>query len=323
MVFHIGDVIEMRLPLGRLAYLQYISDSQHAEFVRVLPGLFETALSSEVLGELVAGEDRFVWQAGLELIVPRHGRLVGNQPVPPDRQSPPALREFCRPSAENPQGWLIFTHDGQEVSSKRYAEQHPDIDQTMLPTSNLPFALKLARLIQTGWSPKMVADGVLNVHKLDRDVNAPDPTALESEDGSREVDTGWWASDAFDNDAAMDWSLDLGQQSSWSLIERSLQAVSQSNGYIEAPEGQVALAAAATVAAAVAGDVSVPEEIGSFLARAGRPDKRLMQDAILAIDRVAGDQSEARDLWSEAGLLDKWTQTVAMIRACLQVEPKG
>lgn len=90
------------------------------------------------------------------------------------------------------------------------------------------------------------------------------------------------------------------------------------DAYLEAPDGQIAWAAAAVVAAADDPGVTVPEEVSSWLAnhRADRPfEARLL--AVKALRRITSDHSELVELWEEAGD-EEWRANITRLGEQLQ-----
>ena len=60
---------------------------------------------------------------------------------------------------------------------------------------------------------------------------------------------GAWDNGPFDNDEAADFIEDLAEAPDWRTVVRILEHVTRAAGYLEAPEGEMAVAAAAIVAA--------------------------------------------------------------------------
>lgn len=90
------------------------------------------------------------------------------------------------------------------------------------------------------------------------------------------------------------------------------------DAYLEAPDGQIAWAAAAVMAAADDPGVTVPEEVSTWLAghRADRPfEARLL--AVKALRRITSDHSELVELWEEAGD-EEWRANITRLGEQLQ-----
>ncbi|MFK8849198.1 DUF4259 domain-containing protein [Streptomyces sp. Ac-502] len=122
----------------------------------------------------------------------------------------------------------------------------------------------------------------------------------------------------FDNDGAEDLLDDLAAMP----VERRLGAIrgvlstaAAERGYLEAPEGQMAVAAAALTAAArsrsacpaaaaYAPDLTVPE-----------PPPQLAVLALHALDRVLAPESELAELWDETDGGQEWLAHLARLRA--------
>lgn len=112
---------------------------------------------------------------------------------------------------------------------------------------------------------------------------------------------GTWGTGPFDDDNASDWAAEAEEAEDWSVVEQALRV--PGDGYLEAPDGQTAWAAAAVVAAADDGSaVQLPENVSAWVDahRASRPAE-LRALAVQALQRVLGDQSELAELWQESG----------------------
>lgn len=116
---------------------------------------------------------------------------------------------------------------------------------------------------------------------------------------------GAWGSRTFENVDAADFVAEF-EQEGVVAISRALDAACGAGGYIEAPDGSMALAAAAIVAAANGGTglLSEPAEtalrhVSNWQALSGLKGK-----AIRAVDCVGGQNSELIELWNEADPAD-------------------
>jgi hypothetical protein len=112
---------------------------------------------------------------------------------------------------------------------------------------------------------------------------------------------GAWGFRPFENDDAADFVAEF-EQESVVAISRALDAGCGTGGYVEAPDGSMAIAAAAIVAAAggTSGLLSEPAEsalkgVSNWQALTGLKGK-----AIKAVDCVSGQNSELMELWNEA-----------------------
>jgi hypothetical protein len=110
---------------------------------------------------------------------------------------------------------------------------------------------------------------------------------------------GAWGFQAFENDDALDW---LGELESGGVEAVRQGLTAAGDGYIEAPDGSVAIAAAEITAAAQGsppGDL--PEEAATWVTahgdELGTDDVQL---ALEAVERVAGRESELAELWDDA-----------------------
>jgi hypothetical protein len=154
----VGDLIKVTTPSGKIAYLQFICDSKFANMIRILPGLFDEALSTTELEHLAAIPDGARTLAQLkDLLNQGHGEIVGNVTVPDEVSSHPALRSLARAIAPHPEGWIINDIDGQTFTDSEFRDLHPDIDTRLLPFDSIPTTKTLLIKIDDRWTPE---DGV-------------------------------------------------------------------------------------------------------------------------------------------------------------------
>jgi len=131
---------------------------------------------------------------------------------------------------------------------------------------------------------------------------------------------GTWGIGPFDDDGASDWAWELQEAQDWSVVEVALRGAAEVGGdaYLEAPDGQVAWAAAAVVAAADdPSAVTLPDEVTNWVDRhrEARPSATRPL-ALQAVQRVLADNSELAELWREAGE-DEWRANVEKVAAAL------
>ncbi|HEY0698003.1 MAG TPA: DUF4259 domain-containing protein [Micromonospora sp.] len=135
---------------------------------------------------------------------------------------------------------------------------------------------------------------------------------------------GAWGSGPFDNDTAADWCGDLEDADPAerpALVERALRAVLEEDGYLDSDLANEAIVAATLVAAELPGGPVVDSAYAPDFVRAGgRMDlpAGLPALALRALDRITtGQDSEWRDLWTDAGSIDGSIAGLAPIRAAL------
>lgn len=142
---------------------------------------------------------------------------------------------------------------------------------------------------------------------------------------SGSASAGAWGSGAFDNDDALDFVAELARQRDPGLVYRTLQAARSRRGYLEAPEGSAAVAAAEVVAALNGHPrKGMPESLGRWMQGQKRPTKEQVSLAVAAMGRVRGPGSELNELWADAKPTDrqKWEAAMQDLITRLQKPPR-
>jgi hypothetical protein len=127
---------------------------------------------------------------------------------------------------------------------------------------------------------------------------------------------GAWGVGPFDNDAALDWAVEL-ESEGMDAIDRALDGAHRS-AELESDAASEAIAAAATVVAAVRGDVgALPDEVRAWLAQNRMDvDPPLVDRATEALASVR--TSELADLWAESDDLASWLETLNDLERALR-----
>jgi len=127
---------------------------------------------------------------------------------------------------------------------------------------------------------------------------------------------GAWGIGTFDDDDAADWAYELEEASDLSPARQALAAATDSDGFLEIPEGARAVAAAAVVASTFDGDLKgLPETVGEWID--DHPGSATSGDARLALDaleRVMSEESELRSLWDDAPEAAEWAKEIEKLR---------
>ena len=131
---------------------------------------------------------------------------------------------------------------------------------------------------------------------------------------------GAWGTGPFDNDDAGDWFYALEESGGLGPARAALTEALAAGDYLELPEANNAVAAAAIIAATLDKAVEgLPEHVGTWLGAghddATADDARL---ALRALDRVTGENSEAAELWEESDSVAGWTASIDDLRARLR-----
>jgi hypothetical protein len=130
---------------------------------------------------------------------------------------------------------------------------------------------------------------------------------------------GAWGVGSFENDAAVDWVYELEASEDLAVIERALEAASESRAYVDAEVSAEAVGAAEVVAALLGRpDPGLPESIQAWVkSHSIRPDPNLIRLAIEAVESVAA-ASEEKDLWDETEHFDSWRTRMEDLKRRLQ-----
>ncbi|MFN7589071.1 MAG: DUF4259 domain-containing protein [Planctomycetota bacterium] len=127
---------------------------------------------------------------------------------------------------------------------------------------------------------------------------------------------GTWGHGTFHNDDAADWLYEL-DEGGLDVVDAALQAATLC-GFLAAPEGCTALAAAEVVAAMRGRPAAdLPEALLAWLRqRRAPPSAGLVARAQKAVAAVLAD-SELADLWRESGQFEAWQVVVRDLAARL------
>jgi hypothetical protein len=132
------------------------------------------------------------------------------------------------------------------------------------------------------------------------------------------ADVGAWGCGPFENDDALDLLVELGDAAAEDQPRRIRLALILPEGYVQVSASSAAVAAAALVAAANGMPLQGPAEAAGLVQSGAVPvGDEVRQLAGAALVRVAGDDSEWRELWDEAGLLTEAASTLEQIQAHL------
>lgn len=154
-----GDVIEIKLTSGELAYVQYLGHAQMRPFVRVLPGRYNTRPDIASLVLLAGGPDVYVLPSMLAgNVSAANGTVVANSPIPEPRLERPPLRK--RSGTDD---WKIIDSDGNTVKRHEFAQTHPEIDQSKLAWDEICSPALLWHMLDIGWHPRDAKDAAHSV----------------------------------------------------------------------------------------------------------------------------------------------------------------
>lgn len=133
---------------------------------------------------------------------------------------------------------------------------------------------------------------------------------------------GTWAIHSFGNDDAADLVGDLVERDDLGSAQEAIARAASASDYLEAPDAQRGIAACEVIAAALGRPSPAAQEEEELLAWIARvnpsPDSETISQALQAVDRVLGPNSELRELWKESPEFGDWQSNVKGLRARLQ-----
>jgi Domain of unknown function (DUF4259) len=131
---------------------------------------------------------------------------------------------------------------------------------------------------------------------------------------------GAWSHEPFGNDDANDWAYELDEAEDLSYVEAALDAVLETDGYLEAPEASCAVAAVEVIAKLLGKGTqsdAYTEKVDDWVARVGaKPPRALLEKAQRALERIRGEQSELKELWHE-GDAAEWEASLSSLHAAV------
>lgn len=120
---------------------------------------------------------------------------------------------------------------------------------------------------------------------------------------------GAWGHKSFENDTALDWICELKPSDApFAYPMSAIDKLLESDLYIDAPEGEEAIAAAQGNP-----PQDPPEELEKWHASLGeaRPTQDMIERATQALRKVRNDeQSEIRELWKESEYFNDWQASI-------------
>lgn len=132
-----------------------------------------------------------------------------------------------------------------------------------------------------------------------------------------------WDTGPFDNDGAADWAGELDDAeppARAGLVRAALTEAAEEADYLRVEVAEVAVAAAAVLAASRPGGPVFESGFAPKLLFVDEPlelSDDLVPLALRALDRVVANESEWRELWEESGELDAVLTALAPVREAL------
>ncbi len=131
---------------------------------------------------------------------------------------------------------------------------------------------------------------------------------------------GTWSIHAFGNDEAADFAIELSESSDLDLIQSALEDVIAADEYLEAPEADRGIAAAAILALLNGQEIpgTVDEALSTWVkSQTTKPGSALLTKAQVVIERVLSENSELAELWIESDEYESWQDGLRLIKASL------
>jgi Domain of unknown function (DUF4259) len=105
-----------------------------------------------------------------------------------------------------------------------------------------------------------------------------------------------------------------------SLVEQALDTALDAQDYLEVPEASNAVAAVEVLAKTLGKGTqsdAYTENIDAWVRSLNmKPSAALLDKAKRALERIAGENSELRELWDDAGA-DEWERSIAALRSAI------
>ena len=126
---------------------------------------------------------------------------------------------------------------------------------------------------------------------------------------------GTWGTGAFENDSVSDWAWELEKAEGLEILRSALVLP---EGYLEAPDGELVVAAAEIVAAALGAARPLPDNVQQWLEDHRKlPFAELLPLARQGLERVLGSESELAELWEDGDDGSAWRSDVETLLQCL------
>ncbi|WP_111859545.1 DUF4259 domain-containing protein [Acinetobacter sp. CFCC 10889] len=136
---------------------------------------------------------------------------------------------------------------------------------------------------------------------------------------------GAWSHEPFGNDDALDWVYQLENVKDESVLARVFnRAIENQDDYLEADDGFVIVAAAEVVAKLLGKGTQqdgYTEQVDAWVKSVDfQPSADLLAKAQTALDLVLGEESELKELWSEAEEEDRdaWYSNIEALKKILK-----
>ena len=136
---------------------------------------------------------------------------------------------------------------------------------------------------------------------------------------------GAWSHEPFGNDDALDWVYQLENVKDESVLARVFnRAIENQDDYLEADDAFVIVAAAEVVAKLLGKGTqqdSYTEQVDEWVKSVDfQPSADLLAKAQTALDLVLGEESELKELWSEAEEEDRdaWYSNIEALKKILK-----
>ena len=132
---------------------------------------------------------------------------------------------------------------------------------------------------------------------------------------------GAWGSGVFDNDEALDWASDLLHFNDLKALSKAIDTVIKSEDYVEAPDAENLLCACEILAVLNGkSPTTLPDDVCNWVKTHETLNTlALIPDALLALEKVTGENSELFQLLQENEQhFSVWYETVRSIKEYLE-----
>lgn len=125
---------------------------------------------------------------------------------------------------------------------------------------------------------------------------------------------GTWSEDTFGNDVAADWALSFSEKPGMDSVSELIHEVNECSEYLDSYLSCCCLAACEVIAR-LKGNWGIRDSFSEQLdlwieKNPQSPSQELIAEAVKAITKIAGPNSELAELWDEDGYNSEWHEQI-------------